>query len=84
MAPWLDGTDFARYALIPEGLLPAWEGGEAERILGCLRDADANPGAEHSVEALRVELPPSRYRVQSLTVDPDPKTRFRLERLLPA
>lgn len=160
MATWLDGTDFARYALIPEELLPAWEGTEADdvideyvsvfrlagrdvltlgaeplpvtwlaehltfarwcyadgdagllpavraagsadgwedvlslelggryvladaayeadRILGSLRDVQQQP------EALRVELPPGRYRVQSLTVDPDPHTQFMLERLLP-
>ncbi|MFD3997493.1 Imm21 family immunity protein [Streptomyces sp. NPDC058583] len=161
MATWLHSTDFARYALIPEELLPAWEGTEADevvdeyvsalrlagrdvltlgaeplsvtwlaesltfarwcyadddtgllpavraagsagggwkdvlslelggryvladaayeadRILGSLRDA------HRPAEALRVELPPGRYRVQSLTIDPDPDTQFMLERLLP-
>ncbi|MFD7068017.1 Imm21 family immunity protein [Streptomyces sp. NPDC059913] len=160
MATWLDSTDFARYALIPEKLLPTWEGTEAEdvvneyvsafrlaghdiltlgaeplsvtwlaepltfarwcyadddtgllsaihaataadgwkdvlsvelggryvladaayeagRILGSLQDA------QQPAEALRVELSPGRYRVQSLIVDPDPKTQFMLERLLP-
>ncbi|MGY3336434.1 hypothetical protein ACVW0K_002533 [Streptomyces filamentosus] len=33
MATWLDGTDFARYALIPEELLPAWEGTEADDVI---------------------------------------------------
>lgn len=161
MATWLDGTDFARYALIPEELLPAWEGTEADdvideyvsafplagrdvltlggeplpvtwlaehltfarwcyadddtgllssvraaagsndwkdvlslelggryvladaayepdRILGSLRDAQQRP-----VEAFRVELPSGRYRVQSLTIDPDPNSQFMLDRLLP-
>ncbi|MEV4949271.1 Imm21 family immunity protein [Streptomyces sp. NPDC053755] len=160
MATWLDRTDFARYALIPEELLPAWEGNEADdvideyvsalriagrdiltlgaeplsvtwlaepltfarwchadddtgllsavraattadgwkdvlslelagryvladaayeagRILGSLKDA------RQRAEALRVELSPGRYRVQSLIIDPDPRTRFMLERLLP-
>ncbi|MEU8761065.1 Imm21 family immunity protein [Streptomyces sp. NPDC048659] len=34
MAVWLDGTDFARYALIPEELLPVWEGTEADQVIG--------------------------------------------------
>ncbi|MFD4321445.1 hypothetical protein [Streptomyces sp. NPDC058548] len=50
---------------------------EADRILGSLRDA------HRPAEALRVELPPGRYRVQSLIIDPDPDTQFMLERLLP-
>ncbi|MFD5322889.1 hypothetical protein [Streptomyces sp. NPDC127092] len=33
--------------------------------------------------ALRVELAPRRYRVQSLFLEPDPDTQFMLERLLP-
>ncbi|GGU86921.1 hypothetical protein GCM10010275_23400 [Streptomyces litmocidini] len=50
---------------------------EADRILGSLRHA------QQPAEALRVELSPGRYRVQSLVVDPDPETQFMLERLLP-
>ncbi|MFV2117068.1 Imm21 family immunity protein [Streptomyces sp. Act-28] len=50
---------------------------EADRILDSLQDA------QQPAEALRVELSPGRYRVQSLIVDPDPKTQFMLERLLP-
>ncbi|MGW4777237.1 Imm21 family immunity protein [Streptomyces filamentosus] len=160
MATWLDGTDFARYALIPEELLPAWEGTEADdvideyvsalRIAGrdiltlgaeplpvtwlaelltfarwCYADDDAGllsavhaagsadgwkdvlalelggryvladaayeadrilgslQDAQRPAETLRVELPAGRYRVQSLTVDPDATTQFMLERLLP-
>ncbi|MGC9382825.1 Imm21 family immunity protein [Streptomyces sp. MH13] len=33
MATWLDSTDFARYALIPEEILPTWEGTEAEEVI---------------------------------------------------
>ncbi|MFF4171100.1 hypothetical protein [Streptomyces sp. NPDC001744] len=33
LATWLDSTDFARYALIPEELLPAWEGNGAEGVI---------------------------------------------------
>ncbi|MFF2571755.1 Imm21 family immunity protein [Streptomyces sp. NPDC058084] len=160
MATWLDSTDFARYALIPEELLPTWEGTEADDViheyvsalrlaghdiltlgaeplsvtwlaepltfarwyyadddtglLSAVRTAmtanrwedvlslelggryvltdaayeadrvlDSLRAAQQPAEALRVELPPGRYRVQSLTIDPDPKTRFLLERLLP-
>ncbi|MFC8794110.1 Imm21 family immunity protein [Streptomyces cinereoruber] len=160
MAVWLDRTDFARYALIPEELLPAWEGSEADDVideyvsalrpagrrvltlgaeplsitrlaeyltfarwcyadddtglLPAVRDAsvsdgwedvlslelgrryvladaayeadrilDSLRGAGQPAEALRVEVPPGRYRVQSLVVDPDPNTQFMLERLLP-
>ncbi|MFC7793091.1 hypothetical protein [Streptomyces cinereoruber] len=32
-ATWLDSTDFARYALIPEELLPTWEGTEADDVI---------------------------------------------------
>ncbi|MGA5870693.1 Imm21 family immunity protein [Streptomyces cinereoruber] len=160
MAVWLDRTDFARYALIPEELLPTWEGSEADDVideyvsalwpaghrvltlgaeplpitwlaeyltfarwccadddtglLPAVRDAsvsdgwedvlslelggryvladaayeadrilDSLRGARQPAEALRVEVPPGRYRVQSLVVDPDPNTQFMLERLLP-
>ncbi|MFB7513141.1 Imm21 family immunity protein [Streptomyces sp. NPDC056144] len=159
MATWLDHTDFARYALIPEELLPTWEGTEADDVIDeyvsafRLAGHDVLPlGAEplaitwlaeplvfarwyaadsdtallsavnaamtadnwedvlslelggHYVltdaayeadrilsslrntqkpEALHVELPPGRYRVQSLTVEPDPHTQFMLQRLLP-
>ncbi|MFD8639530.1 Imm21 family immunity protein [Streptomyces zaomyceticus] len=160
MAIWLDGTDFAHYALIPEELLPGWEGTEADEVIDAYvaalrpagRDvltlgaeplsvtwiaealtfarwchADDDTGlipavlaagsadgwkdvlslelggryvladaayeadrilaslrdAHRPAEALRVELPAGRYRVQSLTVDPDPNTRFMLDRLLP-
>ncbi|KOG06828.1 hypothetical protein ADK34_41485 [Streptomyces viridochromogenes] len=160
VATWIDGTDFARYALVPEELLPMWEGTEADAVIDeyvsvlrlagrdvltlgaeplpvtwlaeplafarwCHADddtgllsavraampadgwedvvsvelggryvlADAAYEAERivdslrstqqPVEALRVELPPRRYHVQSLTIDPDPETRFMLDRLLP-
>ncbi|MFG3345450.1 Imm21 family immunity protein [Streptomyces sp. NPDC048018] len=160
MATWLDGTDFARYALIPEELLPTWEGTEADEVMEeyvsalrmagrdiltlgaeplsitwlakpltfarwCYADDDTGllsavhaagsadgwkdvltlelggryvladaayeadrilgslRHAQQPAEALRVELSPGRYRVQSLIVDPDPKTQFMLERLLP-
>ncbi|MEU8538415.1 Imm21 family immunity protein [Streptomyces sp. NPDC048717] len=159
MATWLDHTDFARYALIPEELLPAWEGTEAEDVIGAYvasfrlaghdiltlggeplpvtwlaeprtfarwYEADDDTGllpavraamaadswedvltlelggryvltdaayeadriaaslrdADGPAEAIRVELPPRRYRVQSLIVDSDPMSRFMLERLL--
>ncbi|WP_306326198.1 Imm21 family immunity protein [Streptomyces venezuelae] len=160
MATWLDGTDFARYALIPEELLPTWEGTEADEVIDeyvsalrmagrdiltlgaeplpvtwlaeplafarwCYADDDTGllsavhaagsadgwkdvltlelaghyiladaayeadrildslRQAQRPAEALRVELSPGRYRVQSLIVDPDPKTQYMLERLLP-
>ncbi|MFB7939235.1 Imm21 family immunity protein [Streptomyces sp. NPDC056049] len=160
MATWLDSTDFARYALIPEEVLPKWEGAEAEEVIDeyvsalriagrdiltlgveplsvtwlaesltfarwCYADDDTGllsavhaagsadgwkdvltlelggryvladaayegdrildslQDAQQPAEALRVELSPGRYRVQSLIVDPDPKTQFMLERLLP-
>ncbi|WP_189829680.1 Imm21 family immunity protein [Streptomyces zaomyceticus] len=160
MTTWLHSTDFARYALIPEEILPAWEGTEADEVIdayvSALRPAghdiltlgaeplsvtwiaesltfarwchaDDDTGlipavhaaatadgwkdvlsltlggryvladaayeadrilaslrdAHRPAEALRVELPPGRYRVQSLTIDPDPNTRFMLDRLLP-
>ncbi|MEU2182109.1 Imm21 family immunity protein [Streptomyces thermolilacinus] len=159
MATWLDSTDFARYALIPEQVLPGWEGTEADDVideyvsalrlaghdiltlgaeplsvtwlaepftfarwcyadddtglLSAVRAASASEGwqdvlslelggryvltdaayeaerildslrdAQRPAEALRVELPPGRYRVQSLIIDPDPNTQFMLERLL--
>ncbi|WP_380286516.1 Imm21 family immunity protein [Kitasatospora purpeofusca] len=31
---WLDGTDFARYALVPEDLLPGWTGTEVDDVIG--------------------------------------------------
>ncbi|MFI5527603.1 Imm21 family immunity protein [Kitasatospora sp. NPDC051853] len=31
---WLDRTDFARYALVPEQLVPEWTGGEADEVIG--------------------------------------------------
>ncbi|MFE0699853.1 Imm21 family immunity protein [Streptomyces sp. NPDC058872] len=160
MTTWIDGTDFARYAPIPEELLPGWEGNEAEDVIHeCVSafrlaghdvltlggeplpvtwlaeplafarwyeaDGDAGllpavhgavdsdawedvlsvalggryvltdagydadeilgslRGARQPVAALRVELAPGRYRVQSLTVEPAPDTRFVLDRLLP-
>ncbi|MFD5766192.1 Imm21 family immunity protein [Streptomyces sp. NPDC127049] len=160
MATWLDSTDFARYVLIPEEVLPTWEGAEAEEVIDeyvsalrmagrgiltlgaeplsvtwlaesltfarwCYADDDTGllsavhaagsadgwkdvlllelggryvladaayegdrildslRDAQQPAEALRVELPPGRYRVQSLIVDPDHKTQFMLERLLP-
>ncbi|GGR21196.1 hypothetical protein GCM10010282_11570 [Streptomyces roseolus] len=160
MATWLDSTDFARYALIPEEILPTWEGTEAEEVIDeyvsalrmaghdiltlgaeplsvtwlaepltfarwCYADDDTGllsavhaagsadgwkdvltlglggryvladaayeadrildslQDAQQPAEALRVELSPGRYRVQSLIVDPDPNTQFMLERLLP-
>ncbi|MER8042906.1 Imm21 family immunity protein [Streptomyces sp. NPDC094032] len=160
MVTWIDGTDFARYALVPEGLLSSWEGTEADDVIGAyvsgfrlagrdvltlgaeplavawlgehltfarwcyaeddagllpaVRAAMADDGWEdvlrvelggryvltdafyegdrilgclgdgrERVEAVRVELPVRRYRVQSLVVEPDPDTQFMLERLLP-
>ncbi|WP_435057211.1 hypothetical protein [Streptomyces sp. bgisy060] len=50
---------------------------EADRTLDSPRDA------RRSAEALRVKLPPGRYRVQSLAIEPAPDTRFMLDRLLP-
>ncbi|MFJ7065563.1 Imm21 family immunity protein [Streptomyces sp. NPDC101115] len=160
MVTWLDSTDFARYALIPEELLPAWEGTEADEVIAervsalrlaghdilalgaeplpitwlaahltfarwyyadddtgllsavhaamaadgwedilslelggryVLTDAayetdrilDSLRDTQQPAEALRVELSPGRYRVQSLIIDPDPNSQFMLERLLP-
>ncbi|MFF0476443.1 Imm21 family immunity protein [Streptomyces sp. NPDC004284] len=160
MATWLDSTDFARYALIPEELLPTWEGSETDDVIDeyvsalrlanhdiltlgaeslsvtwlaehltfarwCYADDDTGllpavhaagsadgwkdvlslelggryvltdavyeagrildslRDTQRPAEALRVELPPGRYRVQSLVVDPDPNTQFMLDRLLP-
>ncbi|CAL9417055.1 Imm21 family immunity protein [Streptomyces sp. enrichment culture] len=160
MTEWLDHTDFGRYALIPEGLLPRWEGSEADevideyvsairvaghdvltlgaeplpvtwlaaplifarpygtdddaelltavraavaaddwedvtsvelggryvltdaaydgrRVLRSLREAPRQP------EALRVALPPRRYRVRSPALGPDRSAPFLLSRLLP-
>lgn len=165
MTIWLDSTDFARYALVPEELLPSWTGTEpdevmaayvsavrvagrdvltlggeplpvawlaesltfarwyaadddtgllpaveeaksadgwedvlqvdlggryvltdaaddGDRILGHLRDA-RGVRQPQGPEVLRVEVPSGRYLVQSLLVEPDPDTRFMLERLSP-
>ncbi|MFJ2786178.1 MULTISPECIES: Imm21 family immunity protein [unclassified Streptomyces] len=50
---------------------------EGDRVIGSLRDT------QRQAEALRVELLPGHYQVQSLTIDPDPTTQFMLDRLLP-
>ncbi|MGW7052650.1 hypothetical protein [Streptomyces sp. NPDC054887] len=33
MHTWLDRTDFGCYGLIPEELLPGWEGTEADDVI---------------------------------------------------
>lgn len=43
---WIDRTDPARYALIPEELRPAWAGAEAE--------AEADEAITESVSAVRL------------------------------
>ncbi|MFE1576595.1 hypothetical protein [Streptomyces fradiae] len=71
---WEDALSMAlggRYALTDAAC-------DGDRGLGSLHGPQQEPA-----EALRVRLPSRRYRVQSLTVAPDPDTEFRLERLLP-
>ncbi|KAF0650225.1 hypothetical protein [Streptomyces fradiae] len=45
---WIDRTDPARYALIPEELRPAWAGAEAEA------EAEADEAITESVSAVRL------------------------------
>ncbi|MFC4062379.1 Imm21 family immunity protein [Planomonospora corallina] len=86
------GTDAARAARDTTGVV--WEAGPVFEVAGPLVLLDAAmPGTDvtinrpardaSSAEAVNVELPPGRYRVEWADVEPDERSCFRLYRLVP-